>query len=194
MLAGVRSKISGERDVELYAVDLEAFSITRTGKSRISPISTGLIKLRGFLHIITWKEPEGRSVSLAISGMPRVSATGYLDCMKTGSLTGKMYCCVVVAVYGCNDGCSSYGLILEHVSNGIYERIGMFRCYDENALYLISKRREEIYKGEREPYEKFPFEVFDSVDGLGTSISRKASARGLEEREADFEEGFITII
>lgn len=194
---------------DICTVDLEDFSVRRTGPSPVSPISTGFLKLRGMLFPVTWTENSmayGPSV-LHIHGLrsPLVGSAvirGNLDYMRTGSSPGRKYYCVMLFLHAHSPGSLDFirGLILELVSEGVYRRIGLCFSLEEQSIRLVSKRRRRlfkkpiIFKSKFQSYEEFPFEVHYSPDGCETKISRKASARELRERRGDTEEVVFTII
>ncbi|EPE34442.1 hypothetical protein GLAREA_10136 [Glarea lozoyensis ATCC 20868] len=194
---------------ELYAVDLEDLSLERAGPSPISPIVKRFIRLRGILTQVVWEDVDlyHGQVRLDLSVHPGHVTEGpreiygRLDYIRTPSMHGRSYCCVVIACYGIRTK-KFCGLVLELVREGVYKRVGNWNSYDPVVKTLISKRRRGqlgsyIADASRElatSYKKYPFEVHYSEDGCTTNISRKASPRELQEREDDTEEVVFTII
>jgi hypothetical protein len=193
---------------EHYTADLEDLSLERAGPTPISPVVTGFIRLRGVLTQITWEQSPIRhrgQVDLSfpayvghMNGRQRMpDVTGSLDYMTTLPTHGRSYYSTRIEIF--------HRLILEFVRKGIYRRIGTCKTaelYHQDSMALISKRRRghfRDYKGkvpgnETEPYKHYPFKIHYSEDECTTKVSRKASIRELQEREADTEEVVFTII
>lgn len=159
------------------------------------------------LHLVTWSEHEyaianrGGIIDLHVRGLS-TPIRGSLDSRGKTFSSDQEYYCVMLAynVCGNNAYTSSKGLLLEPVAEGVYKRIGVCDSSLAPDKPLISERRyrrmenPSLFKHERKPYKRFPFEVHYSPDGCETRITRGASAQELQDREADTEEVVFTII